>query len=259
MMLEGRGLWKTFDGFSAVSGVDLAVQERAVHALIGPNGAGKTTLFNLLSGHLLPNKGSVLFAGRDITHVPPHIRCIQGIARSFQRTHIFPKLTVFENVQAALLSRQQRWFHLYRPVRGMSRDAVAEILDEVGLAAQSAMLAGELAYGDQKRLELGIVLALQPRMLLLDEPTAGMAPQEKHGTLDLVGRIVRQRGLTLLFTEHDMDVVFSIADRITVLHHGRVIAEGEPAEVRGNDEVQRVYFGGTEWPWKSSESTATTG
>jgi len=259
MILEGSGLRKEFGGFVAVGGVDLAVEERAIHALIGPNGAGKSTLFNLLTGYLAPDAGRIAFEGRDITHMPAHTRCMHGIVRSFQRTHIFPKLTAFENVQAAVLSRRGQRFNVFRPARSLYRTEVLAILYEVGLSGSAPVLGGLLSHGDQKRLELGIVLAMEPRLLLLDEPTAGMAPQEKLATMDLVGRIVHGRGLTLFFTEHDMDVVFSVSDRITVLHQGRAIAEGLPAEVRANAEVQQVYFGESEWLWKSLTSTPTTG
>ncbi|MER3420030.1 MAG: ABC transporter ATP-binding protein [Chloroflexota bacterium] len=259
MILQARGLRKEFDGFVAVSDVDLDVQEGSIHAMIGPNGAGKTTLFNMLTGHLAPTRGTITFAGREITHLPAHTRCLQGLVRSFQRTHIFPRLTVFENVQAAVLSRRGRRFSMVRPARGLYRDEVEAILADVGLSACAGELGGLLSHGDQKRLELGIVLALAPRILLLDEPTAGMAPREKFATMELITRIVRERGLTLFFTEHDMDVVFSNADRITVLHQGRVIADGPPAAIRADQDVQRVYFGDAEWLWKSLRSTPSTG
>ncbi len=258
MILEAAGLRKSFDGFEAVGGVDLAVGEGAVHALIGPNGAGKTTLFNLVTGELRPDAGKVLFAGQDVSRLSPHARCKVGMGRSFQRTHIFPKLSVFANIQSAILSREGRWLELYRFLGRRGGEEVQQIMDEIGLTDLAEVPAGQLSHGDQKRLELGIVLALQPRMMFLDEPTAGMAPHEKQAAMELIQSIVRSRGLTLLLTEHDMDVVFSVADIITVLHRGQIIAEGAPDEIRANEEVGDVYFGGSAWRSTFEESTATT-
>jgi branched-chain amino acid transport system ATP-binding protein len=259
MILEASGLRKTFSGFVAVGGVDLAVREGSVHALIGPNGAGKSTLFNLITGLLPADSGTVVFAGQDVTRLSPHARCKIGMGRSFQRTHIFPKLTVFGNIQAAVVSRQGRWLQLYRLLGRMGADEVDAIVEEIGLTEKARALAGELSHGDQKRLELGIVLALNPRMMFLDEPTAGMATHEKKGAMELIERIAKDRGLTLLLTEHDMDVVFAVADVITVLHRGNVLAEGAPVDIRNNEEVRDVYFGGSLWDSKSEESTASTG
>jgi branched-chain amino acid transport system ATP-binding protein len=242
-LLEVTGLKRSFDGFQALGGVTFQVEAGEISAVIGPNGAGKTTLFNVITGHLAPDSGRVGFAGRDITGQPPHAICRLGLARSFQRTNIFPRLSVFENVQIAILSHERRAYGLWTPARGLGRDRTMGILEDVGLAPRAADPSGSLSYGDQKQLELGIVLALEPTLLLLDEPTAGMSPQETRTSVALVARIARERKLTVLFTEHDMDVVFSVAQRIRVLHQGRLIAEGAPAEIRSLAEVKRVYFG----------------
>jgi branched-chain amino acid transport system ATP-binding protein len=245
-MLRIEGLSKSFGGFVAVRDVSLSVERGRTACVIGPNGAGKSTLFNLITGHLQPTRGRVLFGDRDITGRKPHAICRMGIGRSFQRTNIFPRLSVFDNVQVAVLSHQRRTLNLFTPARALARDETMALLEAVGLAAQAQATSGTLSYGLQKQLELGIALASEPQVLLLDEPTAGMSPQETADSIALIGRIVRDRGLTLLFTEHDMDVVFSIAERITVLHQGAVLAEGTPEEVQNNEDVQRIYLGEAE-------------
>jgi branched-chain amino acid transport system ATP-binding protein len=242
-VLEVRGLRKAFDGFQAVGGVDFTVGKGETAAIIGPNGAGKTTFFNLITGHLRPDGGAVVFNGRDITGLAPHAVCRLGIGRSFQRTNIFPRLTVFQNVQAAFLSHRGRGLDFWTPVERLYREETERLLASIGLLARSGEMSGFLSHGAQKQLELAIALASEPELLLLDEPTAGMSATETRETIALVSRIARERGLTLLFTEHDMEVVFSIAERIAVLHQGRVIAEGGPAEVRADPEVRRVYLG----------------
>ncbi len=242
-MLEVRDLRKSFGGFEAVGGVSLTVAAGQVTAIIGPNGAGKTTLFNLITGHVRPDAGAVRFDGRDITGLAPHDVCRLGVGRSFQRTNIFPRLTVFQNVQAAFISHRRRGLDLFTPVDRLYRDETLALLASLGLLDRSGEMSGFLSHGAQKQLELGIALASEPRLLLLDEPTAGMSAVETRDTIRLISRIARERGLTLLFTEHDMEVVFSIAQTITVLHQGRVIAGGTPAQVRGDPEVRRVYLG----------------
>ena len=243
MLLRVEGVTKSFDGFLAVQDVSLTVEHGQMACIIGPNGAGKSTLFNLITGHLVPTRGRVFFRDREITGVPPHKVCQLGMGRSFQRTNIFPRLSVFENVQVAVLAHQKKSLNLSTPARRLAQRETYTLLEQVGLADEAQSVAGTLAYGFQKQLELGIALASEPQLLLLDEPTAGMSPQETASTIALIGTIARERGLTLLFTEHDMDVVFSIAQKITVVHQGRVLAEGTPAEVRQNLEVQRVYLG----------------
>jgi len=238
-VLEVRDLTKSFDGFVAVSRVSFDVPKGSICAIIGPNGAGKTTLFNLITGHLRADDGRVVLNGRDVTGVAPHELCRIGVGRSFQRTNIFAKLTVYDNVQAAFVSHRGRGWNLFTPVRDLYRDETLALLQSLGLADR----AGFLSHGAQKQLELGLALALEPDILLLDEPTAGMSATETHDTIRLIERLARERGLTLLFTEHDMEVVFSIAKKITVLHQGRVIADGPPAAVRSDAEVRRVYLG----------------
>ncbi len=246
MLLRIEAVSKSFGGFIAVRDVSLSVDRGRTACVIGPNGAGKSTLFNLITGHLQPTRGQVFFGDRDITGRPPHAICRMGIGRSFQRTNIFPRLSVFDNVQVAVLSHLGRTLNMMSPARGMVHDETLAVLDAVGLAAEAQSTSGTLSYGLQKQLELGIALASEPQVLLLDEPTAGMSPQETADTIALIGRIVRDRSLTLLFTEHDMDVVFSIAERITVLHQGAVLAEGTPEEVQKNEDVQRIYLGEAE-------------
>ena len=242
-MLEIADLSKSFAGFRAVSQVSLTVDTRQIAAVIGPNGAGKSTLFNLITGHLQPDNGTVRLDGRDITGAPPYRLCSMGIGRSFQRTNIFPNLTVFENLQAAFLVHRGRGHNFWSLAESFYRDDTAALLASIGLAGQEKTIAGTLSYGNQKQLELGLALASDPQILLLDEPTAGMSAGETHDTIRLLQRIAEERGLTLLFTEHDMEVVFGIAQKIAVLHQGRLIAEGVPDEVRNDPEVRRVYLG----------------
>jgi len=242
-ILRVESLVKRFGGLHALSGVDLAVEEGEFRAIIGPNGAGKSTFFNALTGLLRPNSGRITFEGRDITGEPPHRVARRGVARTFQITSVFPDLSALENVQVALLAHARRSWSLWPQARTLGAARARELLALVGLATSAAKPAGTLAHGDQKRLELAIALAGKPRLLLLDEPTAGMAAQERLETIRLVHRIARELGLSCVFTEHDMTVVFAVATRITVLHQGRVLAEGTPAEVRARPEVQQVYLG----------------
>ena len=242
-MLEVRGVRKAFDGFLAVNNASVSVERGQIAAIIGPNGAGKTTLFNLITGHLRPDGGTVVLEGRNITGLAPHDVCRLGMGRSFQRTNIFPKLTVYQNVQAAFLSHRGRGRNLWSRVDDLYREETEALLASIGLRERAGEVSGFLSHGGQKQLELGIALASEPSLLLLDEPTAGMSVTETRETIRLVERIARERGLTLLFTEHDMEVVFSIAQKITVLHQGRVIADGAPAAVRADPEVRRVYLG----------------
>jgi branched-chain amino acid transport system ATP-binding protein len=242
-VLEVRDLWKAFGGFQAVSGVTLTVPAGSISAIIGPNGAGKTTLFNLITGHLAPDRGRVLLKGREVNGIAPHDLCRLGMGRSFQRTNIFPRLSVFQNVQAAFLSHRGRGWNLVTRVDRLYRDETVAILAAVGLLDRADDVSGFLSHGGQKQLELGIALALEPEILLLDEPTAGMSAAETREAIALIARLARERRLTLLFTEHDMGVVFSIAHHITVLHQGRVIADGSPDDVRRDPDVRRVYLG----------------
>ena len=243
MILGVEKVKKSFDGFVAIDGVSFSIPKGEICSIIGPNGAGKTTLFNLITGHLPIDEGKLTFKGLDITSRPPHQICRLGVGRSFQRTNIFPRLTVFQNIQAAVLVHRGKSLTFFRPVESFFQGETEEILRRVGLGEYAQTVSGSLSYGFQKQLELGIALASEPELLLLDEPTAGMSAQETHQTMELIGKITREKGLTLLFTEHDMEVVFSISQRIMVLHQGRLIAEGTPEEVRRNPEVQKVYLG----------------
>jgi branched-chain amino acid transport system ATP-binding protein len=242
-MLELSGLRKSFGGFGAVNGVSLAVERGRIAAVIGPNGAGKSTLFNLVTGHLKPTEGRVVLRGEDITGAPPHRICRMGMGRSFQRTNIFPLLTVFENVQAALIAHHGHGRNFWVRSARLYREETEALLASLGLLDKADVKAGALSHGNQKQVELGIALAGDPDILLLDEPTAGMSASETRETIALLKRIAEARGLTLLFTEHDMEVVFSIAERIAVLHQGRIIAEGTPEAVQRDPEVRRVYLG----------------
>ena len=243
-MLEVEGVRKVFDGFTAVDGVSLSVKRGEIAAVIGPNGAGKSTLFNLITGHLRPDRGRIVLKDRDITGAAPHRICLMGMGRSFQRTNIFPKLTVFENVQAAFITHRRRGTNFWSRSAELYRAETEALLASIGLGDKGDAISGALSHGNQKQVELGIALACDPEILLLDEPTAGMSAAETHETIRLLERIAAERGLTLLFTEHDMQVVFSIAQKIAVLHQGRLIAEGAPEAVQKNAEVRRVYLGG---------------
>jgi len=243
-LLEVRELRKAFGGVEAVAGLSLSLARGEVRALIGPNGAGKTTLFNLLTGQLESDGGLVLFCGERISGLPPHRIWRKGISRTFQITAVFHSLTVRENVQVAIGSREGKSHRMLAAARGLGREEATDRLARVGLAEHADRSCGSLSYGDLKRLELAVALTNRPALLLLDEPTAGMAPQERTALVALVSRIVAEEGLTVLFTEHDMDVVFAAADRITVIHQGRILAEGAPAAIRANARVQEIYLGG---------------
>jgi branched-chain amino acid transport system ATP-binding protein len=242
-LLQVEGLTKRFGGLEALGGVDLRVSKGDFRAIIGPNGAGKSTFFNTMTGLLRPDAGRVIFEGRDVTGEPPHRLARRGVARTFQITSVFHELTVLENVQVSLLAHAGRSWSAWPKAAPLHADRAREVLALVGLSASVGRLAGTLAHGDQKRLELAIALAGEPRLLLLDEPTAGMAAQERLESIRLVHRVALELGLSCVFTEHDMAVVFAVATQITVLHQGRVLAEGTPAEVRARPEVQQVYLG----------------
>jgi branched-chain amino acid transport system ATP-binding protein len=242
-ILAVDGLRKNFGGLQALGGVDLRVQPQEIRAIIGPNGAGKSTFFNTLTGLLKADGGSIVFEGRDITGRPPHELARLGISRTFQITSIFPDLTAMENLQVALAGYHGRTWRIWQPARAGGIERAREMLHLVGLADLAGRLAGTLSHGDQKRLELAIALAGEPRLLLLDEPTAGMTAQERLESINLVHRIAKQLGLTVVFTEHDMAVVFAVATRICVLHQGRLLADGTPDAVRADPQVQQVYLG----------------
>ena len=242
-LLAIEGLTKSFAALNALNGVSLAVEPRERRALIGPNGAGKTTLFNLITGHLAPSRGRVLFEGAPLTGLAPHAVARRGISRSFQRTSLFPRLDVGENLRLAAAADGRGSWNLFGSVARLAapRARARAVAEQVGLAERLAEPAGRLSYGEQRQLELGVALATAPRLLLLDEPTAGMSPEETQRMTRLLAALPRE--ITLLIIEHDMDVVFSLADRITVLHYGEVLSEGAPDAVKADPRVYEVYLG----------------
>jgi branched-chain amino acid transport system ATP-binding protein len=243
-MLEVQAVVKSFDDFLAVNEASLRVQRGEIVAVIGPNGAGKTTLFNLITGILQRDRGQVLFKGEDIGGLPPFEICKRGIGRSFQIVNVFPRLTVFENVQVAVLSHQNKSNVLLRPAGNLAVVETRSLLESVGLAGKEREIVASLSHGDQKILEIAIALGNEPELLILDEPTAGMSPEETFANIELIKRLARTRGLTILFCEHDMDIVFSISQSIMVMHQGRTLIQGTPEEVRNHPEVQSAYLGG---------------
>jgi len=242
-LLAVRNLSKSFGGVHAVNRVGFSVAAGEMLAMIGPNGAGKTTCFNLINGQLQPDAGAVLFEDREIQGLAPRERCRLGIGRTFQVAATFGSMTVRENVQLAVLSNERKLNSFFSSFEQTSGKRAREILEQVGMDAQADRPCPELAYGDLKRVELAVALAARPRLLLMDEPTAGMAQAERHGLMDLVRETSRRENLSVLFTEHDMDVVFAYADRVIVLAEGELIAQGTPAGVRADARVRSVYLG----------------
>jgi branched-chain amino acid transport system ATP-binding protein len=245
-MLHVEFLEKSFDGFMAVNGATLKVEKGEVVAVIGPNGAGKTTLFNLISGQLPPTTGNIWFKDENIAGLAAHRVCRKGISRSYQVVNIFNRLTIFENVQVAVLSHRRKTFDLFRPAKTIAVAETRRILDSVGLLDKAEMTSGALSHGDQKVLEIAIALGNRPELLILDEPTAGMSPEETAVTLRLMKRLSGELGLTILFCEHDMGMVFSIANQIMVMQQGSTIVQGEPEDVRNNQMVRDAYLGGAD-------------
>ncbi|MDH4135415.1 MAG: ABC transporter ATP-binding protein [Anaerolineae bacterium] len=245
-MLQVEAVHKSFGDFTAVYGANLTVEHGELVAVIGPNGAGKTTLFNLITGQLKPDKGRIAFKGEEITELPPYKICKRGIGRSFQIVNIFHRLTVFENVQVAVLSHKRQSSNLFSPARSLAVEETNRLLESVSLANKASNIAGSLSHGDQKILEIAISLGNEPELLILDEPTAGMSPEETAATMALIKQLAGTQGLTILFCEHDMEVVFDIAQSIMVMHHGQTLIQGKPEEVRRNKEVQDAYLGGVE-------------
>ena len=243
-MLQVEAVDKSFGDFMAVCQANLSVGKGELVAVIGPNGAGKTTLFNLITGQLWPDRGRIVFRGEEITGLPAYQICKRGIARSFQIVNIFPRLSVFGNVQVAVLSQQRRSNNIFSPAGNLATEETRSILESVGLSDKATNIAGSLSHGDQKILEIAIALGNEPELLILDEPTAGMSPEETGATLEFIKNLASSRGLTILFCEHDMDVVFFIAQSIMVMHQGQTLIQGKPEEVRENREVQEAYLGG---------------
>jgi branched-chain amino acid transport system ATP-binding protein len=244
VLLEVRGLTKSFGALLASDDVNLEVREGETHAIIGPNGAGKTTLISQLAGNLLPDRGRVRFAGEDITALSAPARARRGFARSFQITSIYADFTALENVMLAVQAHSGSSFRFWRPAREEAalREPASAILEEVGLGGRGDVLAANLAHGEQRALEIATALATGPRLLLLDEPVAGMGAEETQRMIALLSSL--KGGKTLILVEHDMDAVFSLADRISVLVYGRIIATGAPEEIRASPEVRRAYLGG---------------
>ncbi|WP_280154125.1 ABC transporter ATP-binding protein [Piscinibacter sp. XHJ-5] len=242
-LLQVSHLQKHFGGLTAVDDVSFSLAPGELLALIGPNGAGKSTTFNMVNGQLRADGGSIRFDGQELVGRRPREIWKLGVGRTFQIAETFSSLTVIENVQMALLSADGRLFSMWRPAAAHKREQAHALLERVGMAAQADRPCSELAYGDVKRVELAIAMANAPKLLLMDEPTAGMAPRERNELMALTKKLVVERGLAVLFTEHSMDVVFAYADRMIVLARGRLIAEGKPMEIRDHPKVQEVYFG----------------
>jgi len=234
---------KSFGGLKATNDVNYEMTTSELSAIIGPNGAGKSTFFNLLTGYHKVDSGEVFFKEKNITNWPPHKIARLGITRAFQVSNIYPALTTYENVRQAILTEQKKTLNLFTPAERLATEETQELLDITGLSENAGMLAGNLSQGDKKRLELAIALGSKPQLVFLDEPTAGMSGEETRKTMKLVERLNREMGLTILFTEHDMSVVFGYARRLTVLHQGTIIAEGTPEEVRANERAQKIYLG----------------
>ncbi|HRD85919.1 MAG TPA: ABC transporter ATP-binding protein [Rubrivivax sp.] len=242
-LLEVRELGKRFGGVRAVDGISFDIAAGELLALIGPNGAGKSTTFNMVNGQLRADSGSIRLEGRELTGLAPRQIWALGVGRTFQIAATFASLTVLENVQMALLAADRRVYSFLSRAADHRRGDALDLLSQVGMASQAGRPCSVLAYGDVKRLELAVALAHGPRLLLMDEPTAGMAPSERMALMDLTRRLVTERRIAVLFTEHSMDVVFAHADRVLVLARGRLIAEGRPSEIRDQPKVQEVYFG----------------
>ena len=244
-MLRVESLMKNFDGFLAVHEANLVVERGTIVAVIGPNGAGKTTLFKLIHGELKPNGGRILFKGKDIAGLPAYMICRKGISLSYQVVNIFNRLSVFENVQAAVLSHRGKAFNLFARASKVAVEETREILANVGLTGNARSVSGSLSHGHQKLLEIAIALGNRPELLILDEPTAGMSPEETGETIELIKRLNTEMGLTILICEHDMELVFALAHNIMVMQQGSTIAQDEPEAIRKNEEVQNAYLGGT--------------
>jgi branched-chain amino acid transport system ATP-binding protein len=245
-VLEVKTLSKSFGGFVAVNRANLSVEKGEIVAVIGPNGAGKTTLFNLITGVLKPENGKVFFKGEDITGLPSYEICKKGISRSFQVVNVFQRLSIFENVQIAILSRERRTWNLFTPSSKLAVEETNEILESVGLMGKKGRTTGLISHGDRKVLEIAMALGGNPELLILDEPTAGMAPEETSRCIELIKDLSGKRGLTILFCEHDMEIVFGIANRIMVMVRGGTIVQGSCNEVRANQAVQEAYLGGSD-------------
>lgn len=241
-ILKVEEVTKSFEGLIAVDHVSFQVEEGELSSIIGCNGAGKTTLFNILTGRIRPDMGHILFREQSIKGLLPHEICRKGVGRSFQVINIFPRLSTFDNVHVAILSQRKKDGNMFHRSERLLREETNAVLESVELQDERHRMAGLLSHGDQRRLDVGISLATQPNILLLDEPTAGMSPGESIRTMELIQRLGRERGLTILFIEHDMNVVFGISEKVRVMHQGRMIADGAPEIVKANELVQKVYL-----------------
>ena len=242
-ILELKDIYKDFDGLEVLFGINLAIQEGERHAIIGPNGAGKSTLFNLITGKYLPSRGQIFFKGRDVTGTSPFKLNRSGMARSFQITNIFRTMNVFQNVRNAILSKNKIRYNMFSSLSGMDEvnRQTEKMLEQIGLVDRKDAVAGALSYGQQRALEIGLTIATDPDLILLDEPTAGMSSEETREAVRLIERVTE--GKTLIIVEHDMEVVFSIANRISVLYYGQVLASGLPEEIRNDQKVKDAYLG----------------
>ncbi|HXZ36852.1 MAG TPA: ABC transporter ATP-binding protein [Thermodesulfobacteriota bacterium] len=242
-ILQLQGIYKDFEGLEVLFGINLAIQQGERHAIIGPNGAGKSTIFNIITGKYLPSKGNIFFKGQDVTGTSPYKLNRHGLARSFQITNIFRTMTVFQNVRNAILSRNKIRYNLFSRLDRMMniQEQTDEVLEQIGLLDRKDVVAGLLSYGQQRALEIGLTIATEPELILLDEPTAGMSSEETREAVKLIGRVTQ--GRTLIIVEHDMEVVFSLADRITVIYYGEILASGPPDEIRQNQKVKDAYLG----------------
>lgn len=246
VILETKQLSKQFGALVAVDSVSMQVEQGTLHSVIGPNGAGKTTFFNLLSGNLRPSSGQIAYKGEEITHLPVHQTIHKGIGRSFQVTNLFPSLTVLENVRLAAQATGNDSFRLFTPIRRLRQytERAEQIIAQVGLQANTHQVANTLPHGAQRKLELAMILAPDPELLLLDEPTAGMASEQVPELMSLIRTIQAEGNKTIMLVEHNMNVVMAVSDKITVMHQGAVLAEGTPAEISNNEAVQTAYLGG---------------
>jgi branched-chain amino acid transport system ATP-binding protein len=244
-LLRTEKLRKYFGVVSAADDIDLQIDEGVLTSIIGPNGAGKTTLINLLTGNVLADSGKIFFYNEEITHLPTHKRVKKGICRSFQIMNIFSKLSVFENLQIPVLSLLNQSLSFFKPVRRHTdvNERVEKLLNEIGLTDKKDLPAGTLSHGDQRLLEIGLAMAPEPKLLFLDEPTAGMNPVERVKVLENIRRLSKEKQSTFVIVEHDMDIVFSLSDRIIVLHRGQILADGKPDEIKQNEDVRKVYLG----------------
>lgn len=244
-LLRTEKLKKYFGVVSATDHIDLQIEEGVLTSIIGPNGAGKTTLINLLTGNILPDSGKVFFNEEEITYLPIHKRVKMGICRSFQIMNIFPKLTVFENVLLPIFASVNKSLSFFKSINDHPevKEKAEKLLREIGLIDKMEHLAGTLSHGDQRLLEIGLAMAPNPKLLFLDEPTAGMNPLERIKVLENIRRLSQERRSTFVIVEHDMDIVFSLSDRIIVLHRGQILADGPPEEIKRNEDVKKVYLG----------------